>query len=134
MSRGFFASGLCGLCGVANARFAKPLDLELLRRVNESAPRILTLEEHLALGGFGSAVLEAFHREGWNTEGLRVHGIPDQFVEHSPAPVQRANFKLDPAGVVETALALYPELADRSGARPARGGRPRAIAAETVTW
>ncbi len=121
-------------CGVANARFAKPLDLELLRRVNESAPRILTLEEHLALGGFGSAVLEAFHREGWNTEGLRVHGIPDQFVEHSPAPVQRANFKLDPAGVVETALALYPDLADRSGARRARAGGPRAIAAETVTW
>jgi 1-deoxy-D-xylulose-5-phosphate synthase len=123
-------------CGVANARFAKPLDLELLRRVRESAPRVLTLEEHLVMGGFGSAVLEAFHHEGWNTEGLRVHGIPDQFVEHSPAPVQRANFKLDAAGVVETALALYPDLEHKTGAPKGatRAGGPREILAETVTW
>jgi len=121
-------------CGVANARFAKPLDLDLLRRVRESAPRVLTLEEHLAMGGFGSAVLEAFHREGWNTEGLRVHGIPDQFVEHSPAALQRANFKLDPAGVVETVLALYPDLARRSGARSSRPSGPSEVLAEHVTW
>ncbi len=123
-------------CGVANARFAKPLDLELLARVRAAAPRVLTLEEHLAMGGFGSAVLEAFHREGWNAEGLRVHGIPDQFVEHSPAPLQRANFKLDPAGVVETALALYPDLARPSPAHKgsSRSGGPREVVAETVTW
>ncbi len=88
------------------------------------------------MGGFGSAVLEAFHREGWNTEGLRVHGIPDQFVEHSPAPVQSANFKLDAAGVVETVLALYPELGAKTGGHKgaARAGGPREILAETVTW
>src|SRR6185369_6064745 len=44
-------------CGVANARFAKPLDAELLGRVSAMAPRILTLEEHLLKGGFGSGVL-----------------------------------------------------------------------------
>jgi 1-deoxy-D-xylulose-5-phosphate synthase len=123
-------------CGVANARFAKPLDLDLLRQVREAAPLVLTLEEHLVMGGFGSAVLEAFHREGWSAEGLRVHGIPDQFVEHSPAPLQRANFKLDAAGVVETALTLYPELAHLSGSRKGapRPGGSREIVAETVTW
>ncbi len=123
-------------CGVANARFAKPLDVDLLRQVREAAPRVLTLEEHLMMGGFGSAVLEAFHREGWSADGLRVHGIPDQFVEHSPAPLQRANFKLDPAGVVETVLALYPDLAHKSGPLKgaARPGGPREIVAETVTW
>jgi len=121
-------------CGVANARFAKPLDLDLLRRVREAAPRILTLEEHLEMGGFGSAVLEAFHREGWDAQGLRIHGIPDQFVEHSPAPIQRANFKLDAHGVVETVFALYPDLAERTGGRKARTGGPRGIVAENVVW
>src|SRR5262249_27621113 len=50
-------------CGVANLRFAKPLDRELLRRARAAAPRLLTLEEHLAMGGLGSAVLETFHEE-----------------------------------------------------------------------
>ena len=121
-------------CGVANARFAKPLDCDLLRRVREKAARILTLEEHLAMGGFGSAVLEAFHLEGWDAANLRVHAIPDQFVDHSPALVQRAGFKLDPAGVVEMALALFPDLA--RAAAPGRGtdaGR-RDNLVETVTW
>src|SRR5262245_21756623 len=121
-------------CGVANARFVKPLDLELLRRVRASAPRILTLEEHLEMGGFGSAVLEAFHREGWDAQGLRSHGIPDQFVEHSPAPIQRANFKLDAAGVVDTVFALYPDLGERAGGRKVRSGGPRGIVAENVVW
>jgi len=122
--------------GVANARFAKPLDLELIRHVREAAPRVLTLEEHLGMGGFGSAVLEALHREGESSEGVRVHAIPDQFVEHSPAPLQRSNFKLDPAGVVETALTLYPDLARRSGVRkgPGRAGGPLGVVKETVTW
>jgi 1-deoxy-D-xylulose-5-phosphate synthase len=120
-------------CGVANARFAKPLDLDLLRKVREKAPRLLTLEEHLAMGGFGSAVLEAFHREGWDSANVRVHAIPDQFVEHSPALKQRATFHLDPAGVVETALALFPDLA--RVAAPARaGGAGRGNLVETVTW
>ena len=89
------------------------------------------------MGGFGSAVLEAFHKEGWNAENVRCHGIPDQFVEHSPAPLQRANLKLDAAGVIETVLALFPDLV--------RAGEPAAAAksstgprkddlVETVTW
>ncbi|MGH9400246.1 MAG: 1-deoxy-D-xylulose-5-phosphate synthase [Thermoanaerobaculia bacterium] len=121
-------------CGVANARFAKPLDLDLLRRVREKAARILTLEEHLAMGGFGSAVLEAFHREGWDAANLRVHAIPDQFVDHSPAPVQRARFKLDPAGVLETALALFPDLARVAAPAKGTGAAHRSTLVETVTW
>src|SRR5262249_59955916 len=86
-------------CGVANLRFAKPLDRELLRRARAAAPRLLTLEEHLAMGGVGSAILEVFHEEGWDASNLRLHAIPDRFVEHSPPPVQRASFTLDPGGV-----------------------------------
>jgi 1-deoxy-D-xylulose-5-phosphate synthase len=122
-------------CGVANLRYAKPVDLELLAHTRKQAPRLLTLEEHLVMGGVGSAVLEAFQAQGWDAGNLRVHGIPDVFVEHSPAPLQRAHFKLDPAGVVETALAFFPDMA--RGAAPAKaaaGGSRRDNLVETVTW
>ena len=120
---------------MANARFAKPLDLELLAAIAAMTPRILTLEEHLAMGGFGSAVLETFHAEGWNADGLKIHAIPDQFVEHSPQAVQRAALRLDAAGVAAKALELYPELehsAARGPAGPSGGVRPRIV--EAVTW
>jgi 1-deoxy-D-xylulose-5-phosphate synthase len=124
-------------CGVANARFAKPLDLDLLRRISRMAPRVLTLEEHLLAGGFGSCVLEAFHREGLSTEGLRAHAIPDQFVEHSPPAIQRANLKLDAPGVVERVLGLYPELLpETAGRKSAKGdsNKESVKVLETVTW
>jgi 1-deoxy-D-xylulose-5-phosphate synthase len=122
-------------CGVVNARFAKPLDLDLLRHLSREVPRILTLEEHLATGGFGSGVLEAFHKEGLPAAGVKVHAIPDQFVEHSPQALQRGNLKLDVAGVVETVLALYPELARAAGAvGKEKRKKDEEMLVETVTW
>ena len=99
------------------------------------APRVLTLEEHLATGGFGSGVLEAFHAAGLPAGKLKIHAIPDQFVEHSPQALQRANLKLDAAGVVETVLTLYPELA-RAATPGEKTASPRdeEKAVETVTW
>ena len=123
-------------CGVANARFAKPLDAELLARVSGMAPRVLTLEEHLLTGGFGSGVLEAFHAAGLPAEKLRIHAIPDQFVEHSPQAMQRANLKLDAPGIVEKALELFPEL-NRAAGVPgdrAKTRKPEEKLVETVTW
>ncbi len=126
-------------CGVANARFAKPLDGELLARVAVMAPRVLTLEEHYLKGGFGSAVLEAFHAAGLPAEKLKVHAIPDQFVEHSPQAIQRASLKLDVAGVVETVFVLYPELARSASPAGEKGATPEETPeeeklVETVTW
>jgi 1-deoxy-D-xylulose-5-phosphate synthase len=118
--------------GVANARFAKPLDMDLLARIAGSCPRILTLEEHLAAGGFGAGVLEAFHQAGLPTAGLRVHAIPDIFVEHSPQLQQRHHLHLDVEGVVAKALELYPDLG--RGAAPAAAGGGKKKFAETVTW
>jgi len=117
-------------CGVANARFAKPLDAGLLVNVSVMAPRIVTLEEHLRAGGFGSAVIEAFHAAGLPAEKLQVHGIPDQFVEHSPQALQRATLQLDAAGVAEKVLELYPELSPSKAA----GGNTEEKLLETVTW
>ena len=120
-------------CGVANARFAKPLDLDLLARISRMAPRVLTLEEHLRMGGFGSAVLEAFHEQGLDASGLRVHAIPDQFIEHSPQSAQRAALKLDAPGVLETVYRLYPDLPRGGGSHPDESGEKKEIV-EAVTW
>ncbi len=120
--------------GVANARYAKPLDLDLLKKIAGSVPRILTLEEHLLIGGFGAGVLEAFHAENLPTEGLKVHAIPDVFVEHSPQLQQRHNLKLDVEGVVETVMALYPDLGRvPSTGTPSADEKKRKFA-ETVNW
>jgi len=107
-----------------------------LRKTSRGSSRILALEEHLSAGGFGSAVLEAFHAEGLRTEGLRFHAIPDQFVEHSPQAVQRANLKLDVAGVLDRVDALFPELAEAGGTPGAKGGvkKESGKLMETVTW
>ena len=122
-------------CGVANARFAKPLDMELLARLASSCPRILTLEEHLGIGGFGAGVVEAFHAAGLPTEGLKMHAIGDHFIDHSPQAQQRHNLKLDAEGVVETVYAKFPDLA-RSfpTAAPDSEARKKEKFAETVNW
>jgi hypothetical protein len=66
---------------------------------------------------------------------LKVHAIRDTFVEHSPQLQQRHNLKLDAEGVVETALALYPELSrlPKSGTETPEP-RKKDKFAETVTW
>jgi 1-deoxy-D-xylulose-5-phosphate synthase len=122
-------------CGVAHARFAKPLDLELLDRVSKMAPRILTVEEHLAAGGFGSGVLEAFHERGLDASGVRVHAVPDQFIEHSPQALQRRNFKLDAEGLAQRLVEIWPELTRAGGERvlPGETGEDEKLA-ETVSW
>ena len=120
-------------CGVTNARFAKPLDMELVRSLLSATPRLLTLEEHLEIGGFGAGVLEAVHDAGLPADFVRIHAITDQFIEHSPQAQQRHNLKLDVEGVVEKVLATYPDIGRASKAAPG-GSRPEKKFAETVTW
>lgn len=67
---------------VVNARFIKPLDTSVLRRVLENCRFVLTVEEGILMGGFGSAVLEAANEMGLSAAHLRRLGIPDRYVEH----------------------------------------------------
>ena len=69
-------------CGVVNPIFVKPLDVSLLLDAARSARRIVTVEENVLAGGFGSAVLEALAEAGM--EDVQVHriGMPDYFIEH----------------------------------------------------
>ncbi len=66
-------------CGVVNMRFVKPLDVELLKECAAKTPRLVTVEDNVLQGGFGSAVLEAL--APGRVEVLRL-GLPDSFVEH----------------------------------------------------
>jgi 1-deoxy-D-xylulose-5-phosphate synthase len=82
--------------GVVNARFLKPLDREMLRKL--SRYKLLTVEDHQKMGGFGSAVLEALNEMGLRPE-VRVLGLPDRFLEHGPIPSLHRQVGIDPEGI-----------------------------------
>ena len=87
---------------VLNARFVKPLDVERIVGLARRCGAMLTLEEHSAMGGFGSAVLEALAEEGVSIP-LRALGVPDVLVEHG---ADLASLGLDAAGVVKATQRL----------------------------
>jgi 1-deoxy-D-xylulose-5-phosphate synthase len=89
---------------VINARFAKPVDEELVARLCAEQPWVLTLEDHVLAGGFGSAVLEAASRAGADSRKIARLGIPDRFVEHGARPTLLESLGLDAAGIVRSAL------------------------------
>lgn len=86
--------------GVVNARFVKPLDRELLLRHAGKARLIVTLEDHVATGGFGTAVLEALSDAGLSVPLERL-GWPDAFIGHgsSQAALREAH-GLSPASML----------------------------------
>jgi len=83
-----------GVCAaVINARFVKPLDTEMLEFYARSVDVILTMEDHVLKGGFGSAVLEEISNFGLSTPVVRI-GWPDQFIEHGKVDALRAKYGL----------------------------------------
>ena len=86
---------------VVDARFAKPLDTELLAEHARRFGLLVTIEEHQRAGGFGSAVLETLAREPRATARVRCLGVPDRYVEHmSSREEQLVAVGLAPADVV----------------------------------
>ncbi len=92
--------------GVINARFAKPLDKATLLKAIEECGFVLTVEEGVLMGGFGSAVLEAASDAGLNTSHVRRLGLPDRFILHAERDEQLAEVGLDVEGLVAAALDL----------------------------
>ncbi len=87
--------------GVVNGRFIKPMDEDLLKQVAAKTRRILTLEENVVIGGFGSGVGEALNRAGLSTP-LKSVGIPDAFITHGSQATLRKSLELDRDGIVRT--------------------------------
>lgn len=67
---------------VINARFIKPLDEKMLLELFKEDMPILTIEEAVLQGGFGSSILEFAHEKGFHHNEIDCMGIPDQFIEH----------------------------------------------------
>lgn len=85
--------------GVVNARFAKPLDRDLLLKNASEVPLIVTMEDHVVTGGFGSAVIETLQESGSLTSVERI-GWPDKFVEHgSSMDILREAYGLSPDAI-----------------------------------
>jgi 1-deoxy-D-xylulose-5-phosphate synthase len=91
---------------VVDARFVKPLDTELLVDLARRIPRLVTVEENVRQGGFGSAVLEALNDAGIQHVAIERIGIPDTFVEHGPQSLLRAKYGLDAAAIAKAARRL----------------------------
>jgi len=89
-----------------NARFVKPLDEELICSLSSKANRLLTVEENVLQGGFGSAVLELLEEKGLAGITVRRLGIPDAFVEHGTQEELRHKYGIDAAGIYQAAKNL----------------------------
>jgi 1-deoxy-D-xylulose-5-phosphate synthase len=83
---------------VANMRFVKPLDLELLKQIAASHHLIVTVEEHQVMGGAGSAVCEALAQMKIEKRMLLL-GLPDRFVDHGDPARLLASVGLDAEGI-----------------------------------
>lgn len=87
---------------VVNARFIKPMDRELITKLASKTNQIVTVEENVLQGGFGSAVMELLEEEGIDNVCLKRIGIPDEFVEHGSPEILREKYGLNAEGIVET--------------------------------
>ncbi|MCS7177108.1 MAG: 1-deoxy-D-xylulose-5-phosphate synthase [Candidatus Kapabacteria bacterium] len=86
---------------VVNARFAKPLDTDLLDELCERHSLLVTVEDGQVLGGFGSAVLEYVGQRYNRRVDVMLHGIPDCFVEHATPEEQYRELRLDAQGIAQ---------------------------------
>ncbi|MCP4351269.1 MAG: 1-deoxy-D-xylulose-5-phosphate synthase [Desulfobacterales bacterium] len=91
---------------VVNCRFVKPLDTELIVSLARKIPRIITVEENVLQGGFGSAVLECLCDMGLTGFALKRIGIPDIFVEHGPQGFLISKYGIDAAAIADAAKGL----------------------------
>ena len=98
-------------CAVVNARFAKPLDAQLIAGLAAKTGRVLTLEENVLAGGFGSGVLEVLSAEGLGNVAVQCAALPDAFVDHGPPDVLLAKLGLDVEGITNRVRRLVADTA-----------------------
>jgi 1-deoxy-D-xylulose-5-phosphate synthase len=94
---------------LVDARFVKPLDEALLCELGGRFSRILTLEDNVLAGGFGSAVLELLADHGVKCDLVRM-GIPDEFIEQGRVDILFDLVNMDPESITESILSRWPDL------------------------
>jgi 1-deoxy-D-xylulose-5-phosphate synthase len=90
------------LATIINVRFLKPLDEKLILN-NINSKKVITIEENVAKGGLGSAVLELLESKGVNDVQVKVMGIPDRFIEHGDTEILLKNIGLTSEGIYKQA-------------------------------
>jgi 1-deoxy-D-xylulose-5-phosphate synthase len=93
---------------VANMRFVKPLDTELVKRLAETHDLLVTVEEHQVMGGAGSAVCEALAGLGIEKKVLLL-GLPDRFIDHGDSAKLLSAVGLDAQGIEKSVRSVIPE-------------------------
>ncbi|WP_342118808.1 1-deoxy-D-xylulose-5-phosphate synthase [Pseudoduganella sp. OTU4001] len=91
---------------VANMRFVKPLDVELVKQLAADHDYLVTVEEGCVMGGAGAAVAEALAAEGI-TKPIQMLGLPDKFIDHGDPAKLLALVGLDAAGIAASIKARF---------------------------
>lgn len=91
---------------VINARFAKPLDTELIVKTAKNVRYLVTVEEGCKMGGFGSSVLEVLSDEGVSHLRTKIIGLPDWYIEQGPQDLLRERYGLTADGIYTRVKAL----------------------------
>jgi 1-deoxy-D-xylulose-5-phosphate synthase len=86
---------------IVNARFAKPIDKSLLESVAQKHHYLVTVEENILMGGFGSAVLENLCDQGIKNNYVKRIGLPDCFIEHGSQEELRDRYGLTPEKIAD---------------------------------
>ncbi|MEA2015060.1 MAG: 1-deoxy-D-xylulose-5-phosphate synthase, partial [Thermodesulfobacteriota bacterium] len=94
---------------VVNSRFVKPLDKTLLCKIASSFNKVITVEENVLMGGFGSAVLELFEEEEISGVVVKRLGIGDEFVEHGTQAQLRKKHGIDAEGIAKAVQKIMSE-------------------------
>lgn len=95
--------------GVVNARFAKPLDEQLITQLLDRGLPILVVEENSIIGGFGSAVLELASSKGCRTDKILRVGIPDRFIQHGAPNALREKLGFTAEGIARAVKTMLVE-------------------------
>ncbi len=97
---------------VINPRFVKPLDGEMLASYARKVQAFVTFEDHVLMGGFGSAVLEALSEMGLQTPVVRI-GWPDRFIDHGKVDALRAKHGVSVEAALEKLEPMLKPVAKR---------------------
>jgi len=103
------------LATVINARFIKPLDEDCITRWASRTGRLITVEENMLAGGFGSAVLELLAAKGMDGLQVKCLGIEDQFLEHGSQSLLREKYGLQSENIVNQAMHMMKKMISLGG-------------------
>ena len=86
-------------------RFLRPLDEDILHHIANNFKKVVTIEDGVIKGGFGSAIIEFFSDNNYSLKVKRI-GIPDNFIEHGTPDELYSMLKMDSKGIKDTLLSI----------------------------